>query len=179
MAEEATPAPNRLLAYFARPADLKARAQGKDARFHRYFLAQTLRKIENRSFTAADFAQVRSATKKQQSELAGKLEPRLAELTREIGRRSDDAHLRTGDVVPLGIYQDSETFVNFGTASRVRYQDGGFGEDRTVVNVTSIVTVNGKILFLYTYARVKSPKDVQWARHASATWTNDVLAANR
>ena len=98
-------------------------------------------------------------------------------------RRSDDTgtavSLRIGDVVPLGIYQDSESFVSFGALSRVRYQEGASSDDRTVVNVASIVTVKGKLLFLYTYARFTDPKDVAWARHASATWTNDVLAANR
>ena len=175
MAEESTPPTNRLLAYFARRSDLKARAQGKAAGFDRYFLVQTLRKIENRSFSAADFAQLRSATKKQQSELVGKLEPRLAELKRNLEKRRSDetgtgVNLKTGDVVPLGIYQDSESFVSFGAMSST--------EERTVVNITSIVTVNGKILFLYTYARFRNPKDAEWAKQASATWTNDVLAMN-
>jgi hypothetical protein len=181
-AEEATPPTNRLLAYFARRSDLRARAQGKAARFDRYFLVQTLRKVEHRSFSAADFAQVRGATKKQQLELLGNLEPRLAELARNLGkRRSDDTgaavNLGMGDVVPLGIYQDSESFVSFGAISRSRA--GASAEDRTVVNITSIVAANGKILFLYTYATVRNPKDIDWARHSSATWTNDVLALNR
>ena len=184
MAEESTPPTNRLLAQFARRSDLRARSQGKPAPFNRYFLAQTLRKIEDRLLSAADFAQLRSATKKQQSEIAAKLEPRLAEVSRTVEkRRSDDTgtavSLRIGDVVPLGIYQDSESFVSFGAMSRVRYQEGASTDDRTVVNVASILTVNGKLLFLYTYARFADPKDVEWARHASATWTNNVLAANR
>ena len=181
MAEESTPPTNRLVAYFARRSDLRARAQGKAARFDRYFLVQTLRKIENQSFSAADFAQLRSATKKQQSELLGKLEPRLAEVARTLEkRRSDDTgtavNLRLGDVVPLGIYQDFESSVSFGALLRTR--EGASAEDRTVVNVTSIVTVKGKILFLYTYTGVTGPRDVEWAKVASATWTNDVLAMN-
>ena len=184
MAEEATPPTNRLLGQFARRSDLKARSQGKLASFNRYFLAQTLRKIEDRIFSAADFAQLRSATKKQQAEILGKLEPRLADVTRDLEkRRSADTgsavSLKIGDVVPLGIYQDAESFVSFGAMSRIQYQGGGSADDRTVVNVASIMTVKGKILFLYTYARYTDSKDVEWARHASATWTNDVLAANR
>jgi len=179
LAEEATPPTNRLLGQFVRRSYLKARSQGKQASFNRYFLAQTLRKIEDRTFSAADFAQLRSATKKQQSDILGKLEPRLAEVRRDLEKlRSPDTgsavSLRIGDVVPLGVYQDAESFVSFGAMSRLQSAD-----DRTVVNVACIAAVKGKVLFLYTYARFTGSKDVEWAKQASATWTNDVLAANR
>jgi hypothetical protein len=179
IAEEAIPPANRLLAYFARRSDLRARSQGKLASFDRYFLVQTLRKIEDQSFSVEDFARLRSIAKNQQSEALAKLEPRLAELSHDLERRrSGDTWalpgLKVGDVVPLGIYQDSESGVSFGAMSRAPSAD-----DRTVLNVTSIVTVKGKVLFLYTYASVAGRKDIEWAKHASATWSNDVVAVNR
>jgi len=179
IAEESIPPSNRLVAYFARRSDLRARSQGKLASFNRYFLVQTLRKIEDQSFSAADFARLRGIAKNQQSEALAKLEPRLAELSHDLEKhRSADAgtlpRLQVGDIVPLGIYQDSESCVSFGAMSRAQSAD-----DRTVLNVTSIVTVKGKVLFLYTYASVAGRKDVEWAKHASATWSNDVVALNR
>jgi hypothetical protein len=46
-------------------------------------------------------------------------------------------------------------------------------------NQQSDALAKGKILFLYTYASVAGRKDIEWAKHASATWSNDVVALNR
>lgn len=184
LSEQLTVPGNRLLAHFISEADMEAFIRREKSTFDRYFIVQTSRNAEVRTLSTADFGQMRSTLRTQQANLIKKLEPRLSEFyrqaehdrTRESGKSTT---IQIGDFVPLGIYHDSESSIAFGLLSRVRYQEGTNNDDRTVVNVASLVMLKGKVLFLYTYAKFMGPNDIEWAKQASLAWTRDVLALNR
>ena len=184
LGEQITPPANRLLAHLVTPEDMKVLAQRKSASFDRYFLVQTARQFEGRAMSQQEFAEVRALMKTQQAELFSKLGPKMAEFARDIeknlSRESGRAlKLNLGDIVPLGVYGDSASSITFGAMVMVRLREGAEIDERTVINVSSIVLVRSKLLFLYTYARLVDGKDVEWARRTALSWTSDVLARNR
>lgn len=184
LGEQITPPTNRLLAYFVSAHDLQALAGGNGASFDRYFLVQTSRKAESHALSRANFAELRGVVRNQQAEMLRKLEPRIAQLSRRIEQaRSRESgarvELSVGEIVPLGVYQDTESAISFGMMSRVRYREGAEADERTIINVSTIVSPKGKLLFLYTYAKSDGPADLDWAKRAAASWARTVIALNR
>jgi hypothetical protein len=184
LGEQITPPGNRLLAHLVAPEDMKVLARQGSARFDRYFLVQTSRQVEGRAISQQEFAEVRALMKTQQAELFRKLGPKTAEFSRDIeknlSRESGRAlKLNLGDIVPLGVYADAASFITFGAMVRVRVQEGAEVDERTVVNVSSIILARSKLLFLYIYARFRDGRDVEWARKTALSWTSEVLARNR
>ena len=178
-----TPPENRLLAHFVEASDLRSYTSGKAGSFRRYFLVQTFRAGENQALSAAEFDKIRSVIRTNQAEMLKKTEPRLAELARQLEKdwapEGSGIAFRMGDLVPLGVLEEGPGFINFGALIGTQVKSPTAVRDLTVISISSIALVKNKVLFLYTYNTLESPKDLDWAKQASAAWTRDVLSANK
>jgi hypothetical protein len=182
LGENITPPSNRLLEFFISRDDIASLGLGTPI-MARYFLVQTVRAVEGRVLSPEEFAQIRAVFRNQQAEVSKRLEPQKAELARGIGENvSRDLgariDLKIGDVVPLGIYEDTERYFSLGLMSRVQAQMGTRTDAADIVCVTTVLHARGKALFLYAYSRFNGPADVEWAKQASRAWTSDFLKLN-
>ena len=66
-----------------------------------------------------------------------------------------------------------------GYLSRVSLRQAGSDESLALVNMSAVVLVKAKVLFLYTYSIFRGPQDIEWARQAARRWADQVLLANR
>lgn len=180
--ERITAPGNRLLAYFVTDADLRGFGRAEHG-FERYFMAQTNIAVEERIIPATEFAQLKTLLRTQQAELLKRLAPKTAEIARGIGENLSrdtgaQVELQIGEIVPLGIYDEGADHVTFGTMSKVQAQVAGKGTSGTILCVSTVARVRGKLVFFYTYASYKGPSDLEWGKQVSKTWTTQFLTLN-
>jgi len=183
-AEFTTPPGNRFLVNFVQEEDLRETLDGKDVRFNRYFLAQTLRGAEYQSVPEPEFEKLRMTLWQRDAEHLKKLGPRINQLAeqtaKDLSRESGSSiKLEIGDFVPLGVTSETESMSILGYLSRISLRQAGTEESLTLVNMSAVVLVKAKVLFLYTYSIFRGPEDIEWAKQAARGWADQVLLANR
>jgi len=183
-AELTTPPGNRFLVNFVQENDLRETLSGNVVRFNRYFLVQTLREAENQSVSEQEFDNFRMALWQRDAEHLKSLGPRINQLaeqtSKELSRKSGSSiKLEVGDVVPLGITSETESMSILGYLSRLSLRQAGIEESLTLVNMSAVVLVKEKVLFLYTYSIFRGLEDIEWAKQAARRWADQVLLANR
>src|SRR6185503_1198552 len=174
-AQLATFPTNRLVAVFALEKQLEGITLGYESSLDRYHLVQVSQQRESRTASPADFDRVRSVIRNQMDEVFRKVEPRVAEITRRLERQlSEDARepvtIRSGESVPIRIFNESPVSFAFGTLSRMEYREGSTVDDYVLASIASAVLVRGKMLYVYTYATVRTEGDTEWAKRASVAW---------
>jgi hypothetical protein len=183
-AELATPPGNRFLVNFVQEEALRETLDGKNVTFNRYFLAQTLRGAENQSVPEQEFEKLRMTLWQRDAENLKALGPRINQLmeqtSQDLSRKSGGSiKLEIGDVVPLGVRSETESMSILGYLSRVSLRQAGTEESLALVNMSAVVLVKAKVLFLYTYSIFRGPEDIEWAKQAARGWADQVLLANR
>ena len=183
-AELTTPPGNRFLVNFVQEEDLRETVNGKNVAFNRYFLAQTLRGAENQSVPEAEFEKLRMRLWQRDAENLKALGPRINQLmeqtSQDLSRKTGSSiKLEIGDVVPLGVTSETESMSILGYLSRISLHQAGTEESLALVNMSAVVLVKAKVLFLYTYSVYRGPEDIEWAKHAARAWADQVLLANR
>jgi hypothetical protein len=79
------------------------------------------------------------------------------------------------DAYPLGIYHDGKNSVSIGVLSKMNYSyNGESQEDILVAAISSIVNINGKIVFLYLYKTYKYSSDLDWLRRTNDAWIKEI-----
>lgn len=183
LGEQFTPPTNRLLVNFVRSSDLRRFVDRRDADLDQYLLVQTARRAENQLISKADFSKLKTAMRQQQGDIMARMGPKLkdllAQVSKEESRKSGTAlSLQIGEVVPLGIFAETDSSLIFGYLSRVSLRGGALEHASTMVNVASLIAPKSKVVFLYIYTTFQSPKDIEWAKKVGQEWTAQVLAAN-
>ena len=183
-AELATPPGNRFLVNFVQEEELRETLNGKNITLSRYFLAQTLRGTENQSVTELEFEKLRMTLWQRDAENLKALGPRINQLmeqvSQDLNRQSGSSiKLEVGDVVPLGVTSETESMSVLGYLSRVSLRQAGSDDSLALVNMSAVVLVKAKVLFLYTYSIFRGREDIEWAKRAARGWADQVLLVNR
>jgi len=183
-AELTTPPGNRFLVNFVQEEDLRETLNGKEIRFDRYFLAQTLREAENQPVSEQEFEKLRMTLWQRDADNLKALGPRINQLMEQalqdlIRKSGSTIKLEIGDVVPLGVTSETESMSILGYLSRKSLRQAGTEDSLALVNMSAVVLVKAKVLFLYTYSIFRGPEDIEWAKQAARGWADQVLLANR
>ena len=183
-AELTTPPGNRFLVNFVQEEDLRETLDGKNVTFSRYFLAQTLREAENQSVPEQEFEKLRVTLWQRDAEHLKTLGPRINQLmeqaSKDLSRKTGSSiKLEIGDVVPLGVISETESMSILGYLSRISLRQAGSEDSLALVNMSAVVLVKAKVLFLYTYSIFRGPEDIEWAKQAARGWAEQVLLANQ
>ena len=149
----------------------------------RSFNAQVLRSLESREIGDRTFAEMKQQTMaeidKARETISQEIEKQLGNAQKKLQDASGtDAALSVSDVAVLGYFDDSPNSLGFTMAMNVAAKEGGNDAKLKAVVATMIVPTNGRLIYLYANADLKSEADRQWAEKAVMAWRNAVVAAN-
>ena len=182
--EAMTPPTNRLLALFISEPDIKRVASGKSATLSRYFMAQTMRKLESTNVSARDFVKLREMFKQQQRGLLesskSKSQQNIDAASKELGRKFQDPSfaVKVGEILPLGVFHEADTSVGMVALTKYRFVIDGKTEETPMAMAMMIALVKGRIIYLYAYSAYKSNADAEWVRSVSRQWISSVASVN-
>jgi len=170
------PATNR---YLARFEPLK----NHDGDAGRSFNAQVLRQLEGQEIGTRALGEVKSQMKeefgKQQEAIREAIDRLSGDAEKSLqDAAGTDAALKISDVAFLGFFDDYPDSLGFTMAMNVAAQAGAFATSDKGVVAGMIVSVNGRMIYLYANADFKSEADRNWAEEAVSAWRNAVVAAN-
>ncbi|RYE81372.1 MAG: hypothetical protein EOO80_01320 [Oxalobacteraceae bacterium] len=91
---------------------------------------------------------------------------------REIGKESDlpDFGLKIGQPQQLGVTHETESSITTLSITLTSATNGIREISALMGLATSLVLVEGKVVFLAAYSQLESDDDYQWLRHESASW---------
>lgn len=182
--ETMTPPTNRLLALFISEPDIKRIASGKSATLSRYFMAQTMRKIESTNVSVRDFVKLREMFKQQQRDLLernkNKIQQNIDSASKEIGRQFQDPTLtvKVGEILPLGVFHEGDSSIGMAALVKYSFVINGKTEERPMAMAMTFALVKGRIIFLYAYSSYRSNADAEWARSVSLQWVSSLASLN-
>lgn len=147
----------------------------------RHFAVQTAIKIENKTATVADFSNLKSLIKSQNTEILKKVEAQMPDLMDQInnGFKEDydvNLALSVSQMIPMPVHEETDLSQSYSMLVKYDMQDESGNPDpfNAMVTVTFIL-VKGKVLFLYTYSEESA---LEWNRKATSDWARLVLSAN-
>ena len=176
MLESMLPASNRYLARFEAPK-INTAEQGHS------FNAQVLRNLETREIGDRTFGEMKQQTKAELDKVIENIRQEVAKISGKAEKAFQaatvaDAALSVSDVAVLGYFDDSPKSLGFTMAMNVAAKADDKAIKEKIVVASMIVPVNGRLIYLYANADLKSEADRQWAEKAVMTWRDAVVAAN-
>ncbi len=173
---------NDTLAYYIVESDVPIALAGKVPPLNRYFIlkAPADPNLKRRVVTAKDFAEIKSALRRQNKEIFKTVESKLPEMmgktSQSIRREFDvDIALRVSDMVPLDPHYETDNAMAYSLYARVQTSTEGVNANHVVAATTTFMDAAGKIVYLYCYA---PQGDLEWTREASKAWAADITAGN-
>ncbi len=164
---------NRLLAWFVPAADLK---EGKASR--RWLQVQSLKQLEGHALTAAEFAQLKDITDKQQEQLYAAAKQELDGVLKKASS-GEGVQLKMGQVKPMGIFMKGDAA--FGMlmlmGMEAKAADGKSVSD-TVYCAANFLRVNDRLLYAYAYCSAQEKDAMDWVKATSERWVKEIQAAN-
>ena len=150
---------DRLLLMFAKPDDIKAEEDGRNALMDRYMLVQTTRAIEPHTLNQIQFQNYRNQVRRELSSQFVTLLPdvqknwdRYANEMARQGRGNPD--MKIVDIGPVGLFFEDLTAVG---VSGVVYSDvyrGGTKRAHFTAWATTLILVKGKLLWLHSLLHI-------------------------
>jgi hypothetical protein len=72
--------------------------------------------------------------------------------------------------VNLGVFEETDSSISFGTVLRLEARESGSGHPIDLVATNSVVIVNGRVLSLYVYRRFRQENDIQATENLAKEW---------
>ena len=174
-----TPA-NRRLATFLTDSDLKDVLAGQLHAMPRRFSAETMRKLESESISAADFKRLQSIVHEQllgeQTNIRERANAQMSTangaLTQANGAPTAIT-IKSLEVLPPHV--QSERSLQLSMRSTYRRDIEGESDEFTVTASMALVQIGGKVIFLYVYG---DERDLDWTRSALRDWVSAIETAN-
>lgn len=155
--------------------------QGEIPEINRWFSVQTARTIASRAVTSTDFRGVKDKIRTENDQLIKKVEGQLPGLMGKInedfsGKYDVNLALSLSQLVPLPVHDESERSLAYSAFIKYNMNDE-HGRPATFVSVVTmtLVHVNGRLLFLYSYG---DENDLEWTRRASKEWVTRLISDN-
>lgn len=185
LGERMTPPTNRLLALFIAEDDERTAREGRNPGMQRYFMAQTLRQLEEQNLGQGDFGQIKDVLRRQYQQLLssvaapaqGLLDNAIREISRDAGQQAPS--LKLGELRGLEVFDEREGSISLLAATKLAVQQAN-GDSLEVPIAMSITTarVKDKLLYFYAYAQFNGPADLDWLRSVTREWLPRLAAAN-
>lgn len=182
-AEAMTPPSNRLLKIFISTNDFKKISYGANITLNRYFVAQTMRDLEFRNISVADFLTVRESIKSQKNlfdQSKGAIKNNFDSGSKKIGEKTQDPtfSIKVGEILPLGVFHEQNNSIGFSAIAKNLTIINGESKETLVVMSGIISLIKGKLIYLYAYSTFKSNTDTDWTQSASRQWLTSLSSIN-
>ncbi len=181
LTERFVPPMNEEFAKFLPEADAAMAARGEIPQPKRYFYVQTAKSLIQPFISKNDFAQFKQKIKTQNEDIFKKAKIQTPDLLEKINKSiSTDYNVDLGvsidQALPLPSHSETERSLAYSTFVKYKINDEeGKPSSFEIIGTSTIVHVQGKVLFLYVNAE-KSGLD--WCRSESRKWADAVIAAN-
>ena len=175
--EPLAPTANRLIAGFVQPADLETLRSLGTAALGTYALAEVPRRAEFIDVSADQFKQISDSMATQ---FGASITATLKDQQDEINRRLKALHSSSGDItldkpVQLGTLFSKPDACAYGMLMSVSSN----GKTKKMVMGMTILRVQARVLFVYTYTEYKDDSTVQWVRTTDEHWADAILQSNK
>ena len=183
-AEAMTPPSNRLLKFFIPDKDLGKISSDKSPTLNRYFVVQTMRKLDSANVSDSDFFKLRESLKSQQKNLFDQSQIKIKNnadiASKKIGEKFGDPTflLKIGEVLPLGVFHVTNSSLGFSAITKNSFVVNGVSKETPIVMSAIISLLKGKLIYLYTYSVFKSNADTDWTQSASRHWFASISSSN-
>jgi hypothetical protein len=169
-----TPPSNRSLMVIATPKDAANAAAENPTNLARYMMVQTFRESEKIALSVDDFKQVASEFEKSFGKKKA-LEDMEKEVNQQFKKAQPGVKLVLSQTVMLGVYDKSERSIDAGMLAQSKVENN---KAENMAVAMSIVLLDDKLVYLYVYADLTGPKDVEWTRTTLKGWRESVLKVN-
>ena len=142
---------------------------------------QTAKSQLHTSVTTSNFLDLKSAVKSQNDEIFKKVKEQIPglfeQVNSDITKKYDlNLALSMSQVIPLPVHLETDRSLAFSAFVKYNVNDSsGNAAPLVVVNTTTFIHVNGKVLFLYSFA---DENDLEWSRETSRQWASAIISAN-
>lgn len=175
--EPLAPTANRLVAAFVPRADLEALRSMHGAALTTYALVEVPRRAEFAEVGPEQFKEVADAVGNQ---FGASFSATMKDQQEEINRKlkvlnSSSAELSLDKPVQLGTLFSKQDARGYGMLMSVSMK----GQTKKVAMGMTVVRVQSRMLFLYTYTEFKDESSVQWIRTTDENWADSILQANK
>jgi hypothetical protein len=185
LAETMTPPTNRLQLVLMSEADLNLVRKGGAARWDRYLMVQTNRKLEEVNVSDSEFEKINSGLGQRQATLLAENKEAVDKLMKGASTKFSHAlggpamSLAVGQTVPLGVFASSRKAIAVGSLITFSAESGGQTYKQPMVTAMVLAHIRNKVVFLYAYATYRTQADIDEVKRTTATWIAGVEAANR
>ncbi|GAB2181377.1 hypothetical protein DLREEDagrD3_16000 [Denitratisoma sp. agr-D3] len=178
-----TPRDNRLIAMFVSNEDVNAAAKGREPRLDKYYLVQTLRNVEGKELSEANFREVQGVLKAQFQAAAKQIAPEIQALIESVSKSSEFAErlgsqMQVGQIIGLEVFEEARNSISWLTVTKLRTTKKGRVIDYAVVGAMTTVYVKGQLLAMYVCSRLRAKSDFDWVKQQSMTWLKAINAHN-
>jgi len=175
--EPLAPTANRLIAAFIQPADLENLHSGGTAKLDTYALVEVPRRAEFSDVTPDQFKEI---SESMASQFGASVTASIKDQQDEINRRLKALHSSSGDItldkpVQLGTLFSKPDASAYGLLMSVSSN----GKTRKMVMGMTILRVQARVVFVYTYTEYKDDSTVQWVRTTEEHWADAILECNK
>jgi hypothetical protein len=173
----------RLLAVYVDISDVRAEKEGTTVAFRRYFMVSVLRRKESEVLDLKAFqavkSQVRGVDQAALDRVEANVQAQLKSAAREISKESDIPAfaLNIGQQQQLGVFDETESSISTLSIAQASATNGTREVSALIGVATSLVLVEGKVVFLAAYSNLDSDEDYEWLRHQSASWIRATMQA--
>jgi hypothetical protein len=179
------PAPmGRRLAIFVSEADVATFKAGRGAALDRYFMVYLSRTLEPMRLDAGEFKDIRDLFRNQQAALLKALQPKTQAVMNDSARTLRDKYgyliqsLSVGEMVPLGVFHESDTSVSMGMLSKLKTVIAGKAVETPQMSSTTAALVKTKVVGMSVHATYGSPADIDWVKRVTTEWVQALSRSN-
>jgi hypothetical protein len=177
------PPTNRLVEAYLSRADKAALMAGERRDLQRYFQLQTLRSIDGKPVSAADFGGALGAMEAQIEALVPKMAREGAKLVEQGNKTLNEttgsqAEVSMGGPTYHGIFRREPWGLFFTASMPISLSEGGTTVTARMVGATALVLVDQQLMYLYAFADESEPGAREWAERSLSAWADAVRAGN-
>lgn len=147
----------------------------------RRFTVQTPKNLVGSFITSAEFNELKTVIKTQNEDILQKIEAQFPGLSSQVNNGIKkqfevDVAFSISQMIPLPVHIETERTFAYSSFAKYEMKDEQGNVVPFVVVVTATIAhVQGKLLFLYSYAEESG---LEWSKAISKQWSEAVIAAN-
>jgi hypothetical protein len=175
--EPLAPTANRLVAAFVPRADLEALRSMHGAALTTYALVEVPRRAEFVDVGPDQFKEVADGVGNQfGASFSATMKDQQEEINRKLkALNSSSAELTLDKPVQLGTLFSKQDVRGYGMLMSVSLN----GQSKKVAMGMTVLRIQSRLVFLYTYTEFKDESSVQWIRTTNEHWADSILQANK
>ena len=183
VAAEFVGATNRRLIMFGTPDAVAALRRGEAPLAPRNFNAQTLRSLEDRALTPAQFESLRAQAENELGTLGKRMDAVLGRTMDNAAKSlseklQESVEVTVGTPVPLGIFERTRDSLGFSMLIKSEFSIAGKNIAGLSAVACMVARVRDRCLYLYATSDRRTVEDEKWVEEEVLRWRDAIFAAN-